>query len=144
MRAVMRDSDAPPFEDAAAFVAGRSPFRLEATAGDWSEFEVIDSNGETVLEADLWTGGEAREELRELEEFLDQHDGDERAREAVKAHLRNASAIVAMQVLMSRYDESVAAANAIIDYLEQRPGVLTQVDTLGWYDGSELILREPE
>ena len=143
MRAVMRDWDAPPFEDAAAFVAERSPFRLEAIAG-WSEFEVIDSSSETVLAADLRTGGAAREELGELECFLDELDGDDRAREAVKAHLREASAILGMQVLMSRYDESVAAANAIIDYLEQRPGVLTQVDTLGWYDGPKLILRERE
>ncbi len=40
-----------------------------------------------------------------------------------------------MQVLPSVHEQSVAAANAIIDYLEQRPGVLTQVDTIGWYDG---------
>ena len=49
-----------------------------------------------------------------------------------------------MQILMSRYDDSVAAANAIVDYLEQQPGVLTQVDTVGWYDGPELVLQEPE
>jgi hypothetical protein len=32
----------------------------------------------------------------------------------------------------------------MIDYLEQRPGVLVQVDTVGWYAGPELILRESE
>jgi hypothetical protein len=47
-----------------------------------------------------------------------------------------------MQVLMSRYDDSVAAANAVVDFPEQRPGVLTQVDTVGSYDGPELILQE--
>ena len=100
--------------------------------------------GETVLAADVWTGDAAREELAELEEFLDDLTGLDDARDAVRQHLRDASAVVGMQVLMSRYDESVAAANAVIDYLEQRPGVLTQVDTVGWYDGSELVLQEPD
>ena len=44
----------------------------------------------------------------------------------------------------SAYDESVAAANTIIDFLEQRERVLTQIDTVGWYDGPELVLTEPE
>jgi hypothetical protein len=78
----------------------------------------------------------------ELEEVLDDLEGDEGAREAVRAHLREASAVVGMQVLMSRYDDSVAAANAVVDFLEQRPGVLTQIDTVGWYEGPELILQE--
>ena len=62
----------------------------------------------------------------------------------VRWRSREADAVVGMQVLMSRYDASVAAANAIIEYFEQRPGVLTQVDTVGWYDRAELVLREPE
>ena len=70
--------------------------------------------------------------------------GSAPGREAVRAHLRAASAVVGMQVLMSAYDESVAAANAIIDFLEQRESVLTQIDTVGWYDGPELILKEPD
>jgi len=41
-----------------------------------------------------------------------------------------------MQILPSVDDASVAAANAIIDYLEQRPGVLTQIDTVGWYSSN--------
>ena len=95
-----------------------------------------------MLAADLWTGEAAREELRELEEVFDDLQGAQDAREAVQAHLQDASAVVGMQVLMSRYDDSVAAANAVVDFLEQRPGVLTQVDTVGWYDGPELILQE--
>jgi len=43
---------------------------------------------------------------------------------------------------MSAYDDAVAAANAIIEFFEQRPGVLTQVDTVGWCHGRELILKE--
>jgi hypothetical protein len=144
MRAVIRDWHAPPFAEAANFVADRSEFRLRSATAGWSEFEAIDSAGETVLAADLWTAGAAREELAELEELLVDHDGDEDAREAVRAHLREASAVVGMQVLMSRYEDSVAAANAVIGYLEQHPGVLTQVDTLGWYDGWELVLHERE
>jgi hypothetical protein len=142
IRAVVRDWHSPRFQDAATFVAERSPFRLNAATGGWSDFEVLDAEGETVLAADLWTDEAAREELEELEEFLDDLEGHPGAREAVRAHLRGASAVVGMQVLMSRYDESVAAANSIIDYLEQRPGVLTQVDTVGWYDGPELVLQE--
>ena len=46
-----------------------------------------------------------------------------------------------MQILMSVYDEAVAAANVIIEFLDQRPGVLVQVDGVGWYDGPNLILR---
>ena len=58
-------------------------------------------------------------------------------------HLSSASAVVGMQILMSAYDESVAVANLVIAFLEQRPGVLTRVDTVGWYEGSDLILEEP-
>lgn len=144
MRAVIRDWQAPPFAEAAAFVAERSPFRLKSLAEGWADFEATDGAGETVLAADLWTAENAREELAELEEFLDDLHGKEGARETVRLHLREATAVVGMQVLMSRYDESVAAANAIIEYLEQRPGVLTQVDTVGWYDGPELLLQEGE
>jgi hypothetical protein len=75
---------------------------------------------------------------------VDELDGPERAHEAVRAHLREASAVVGMRVLMSAYDESVAAANAIIDFLERRERVLTQIDTVGWYDGPELLLKEPD
>jgi hypothetical protein len=144
MRAVVREWNAPPFDEAAVFVADHSPFRLQSPVRGWSEFEVVDAAGETVLAADVWTGDAAREELAELEEFLDDLTGLDDARDAVRQHLRDASAVVGMQVLMSRYDDSVAAANAVIDYLEQRPGVLTQVDAVGWYDGPELVLHEPD
>ena len=144
MRAVMREWHAPSFDEAASFVADRSPFRLKSLADGWSDFEAVDETGEPVLAADLWTAEDAQEELRELEEFLDDHDGDEDARDAVRLHLQASTAIVGMQVLMSRYDDSVAAANALIEYLEQRPGVLSQVDTVGWYSGSELVLQERE
>ena len=40
---------------------------------------------------------------------------------------------------MSAYDDAVAAANMIIDFFEHYPGTLTQVDTVGWYDGPNLI-----
>jgi hypothetical protein len=143
MRAVVRDWTEPSFADAATFVASHSPFRLQSPSQTWSDFEAVDATGETVLAADVWTGEAARGELAELEEFLDELDGDDGDRDAVRQHLREADAVVGMQVLMSRYDDSVSAANAIVDYLEQRPGVLTQVDTVGWYDGPELVLREP-
>jgi hypothetical protein len=78
------------------------------------------------LAADLTTGPEAREELDELEEFLDDLEGSTSAREAVRTHLRTASAVIGMQILMSAYDDAVAAANTIINFFEQRPGVLTR------------------
>ena len=109
-----------------------------------ADFEALNQQGETVLAVDLWTAAHAREEFAELEELLDELDGPERAHEAVRAHLREASAVVGMRVLMSAYDESVAAANAIIDFLERRERVLTQIDTVGWYDGPELLLKEPD
>ncbi|WP_328328296.1 hypothetical protein OHA70_03160 [Kribbella sp. NBC_00382] len=56
--------------------------------------------------------------------------------------LATATAVVGLQVLPSRHDESVAAANQVITFLERSPGVLTQVDTVGWYDGDSLILQE--
>jgi hypothetical protein len=49
-----------------------------------------------------------------------------------------------MEILMSAHDASVAAANTVIEFLEQRERTLTQVDTVGWYDGSKLILTDPE
>ncbi len=145
MRAVLTDCDELSFDELSAFVAERSPFRVRAIGDrDWAEFEAVNHEGRTVLAADLTTGSAAREELDELEELLEDLDGPENAREAVKAHLQRASGVVGMQMLMSVYDDSAAAANAIIDYLEQRPRVLTQVDTVGWYDGPNLILQEPD
>ncbi len=145
MRAVLKDWHDPPFNEAAAYVADHSTFRLRQT-GDagWAEFEMLDEAGTTVLAGDLTVGEEIREELDELEEFLPELEGPEAARDAVRAHLRDARAVVGMQVLPSVYDESVAAANVIIEYLEQRPGVLTQVDTVGWYDGATLLVGEPD
>lgn len=145
MRAVLADWHELPFEELATFVAETSPFRVQAADGQgWSDFEALDQQGNTVLAADLWTGARAREEPEELGECLDDLDGTADACEAIRAHLRAASAVVGMQVLMSTYDESVAAANAIIDFLERRETVLTQIDTAGWYDGPELLLQEPD
>ena len=145
MRAVLADWDDLSFEGLAEFVEQRSQFRVRSV-GDrgWAEFEALNPGDTVVLAGDLTTGSDAREELDELEEFLDDLAGSTAHRESVRAHLRQASAVVGMQILMSAYDDAVAAANAIIDYLEQRPRVMTQVDTVGWYDGSELILRERE
>jgi hypothetical protein len=145
MRAVLADWHEPPFGELAMFIAETSPFRVQAAGRrGWAEFEALNEQGETVLAVDLWTGAHAREELEELAEFLDALDGPARAHEAVRAHLREASAVVGMQVLMSAYDESVAAANAIIDFFEGRERVLTQIDTVGWYDGPELLLKDPD
>jgi hypothetical protein len=145
MRAVLAEWDDPSFADLTAFVEQRSEFRLKSP-GDrgWAEFEALNPDGTTVLAGDLTTGNAAREELNELEQFLDDLAGSSSARDSVKDHLRQASAVVGMQILMSVHDDAVAAANTIIDYLEQRPGVLTQVDTVGWYNGPDLILREPD
>jgi hypothetical protein len=145
MRAVLFEWHEPPFDEIVAFVAGHGSFRVQPVGDrEWMEFEVVNAAGTTVLAADLMTGSDAREEMEELLEFVDELDGPDSARELVESHLRTAEAVVGMQVIMSVYDDSVAAANAIIDYLERRPGVLTQVDTVGWYDGPELILREPD
>ncbi len=68
MRAIVREWHEPPFEELAAFVAQRSPFRVNAVGGRvWSEFEALDQGGTTVLALDLTTGADVREELDELE-----------------------------------------------------------------------------
>jgi hypothetical protein len=146
MRAIALEWDDRAFAEAEAFIAKRSLFRLRSVQGrEWAEFEVVDSAGEAVLAGDLIADdAAAREELDELDEHLEGLFGTDAARHAVREHVREAAAIVGMQVFMSRYDDSVAAANAMIDYLEQRPGVLVQVDTVGWYAGPELILRESD
>jgi hypothetical protein len=145
MRAILSEWDNPAFDDLAEFVAERGVFRMEPVAGrGWAEFEAVNAQGTTVLAGDLTTGNDAREELTELEDSLDDLAGTTAARDAVRSRLRNSSAIVGMQILMSAYDDAVAAANTIIDYLERHPNVLTQVDTVGWYDGPELILQEPD
>jgi hypothetical protein len=144
MRAVIRAWTAPKFESLAAFVAEESPFQAVGINGrGWDEFEVRQS-ATTVLAGDLWTGDRAREELAELADFLPDLDGTHEAKVAVQNHLAEADAVVGMQILMSAYDASVAAANAVIAFLEQTPGVLTQVDTVGWYDGPDLVLKEPD
>ena len=145
MRAVLDEWHEPSFGELAEHVAGHSDFRARDVDGrGWREFELLGPDGTTVLAADLTVGKDTREELDELDEFVDDLDGDAAIREAVRAHLRDATAVVGMQVLPSVHEASVAAANAVIDYLEQRPGVLVQVDTVGWYDGLELILRETD
>ncbi len=62
----------------------------------------------------------------------------------MRTHLRAASVVVGMQVLISAYDESVAAANVIMDFLEQHGEVLIQIDTVGWYDGRDSLLKYPD
>ena len=145
MRAVLAEWDNPSFDDLTTFVEQRSSFRVKSVADRrWAEFEALNPDGAALLAGDVTTGSAAREELDELDECLDDLAGSPSARDAVRDHLREASAVVGMQILMSAYDDAVAAANTIIDYLEQRPGVLTQVDTVGWYDGPDLILKEPD
>ena len=145
MRAVLREWRGTPFEDLIAFVASNSTYRVTDVGGrGWHEFEVCAEDGPAVLAADLTMGDVAREELDELLEFLEDLEGSDDARRAVADHLSSACAVVGMQILMSSYDDSVAAANVVIAFLECNPGVLTQVDTVGWYDGPDLILRELE
>jgi hypothetical protein len=138
MRAVMSDWHEPSLEELDTFVQDRSGFRVTSPSGrGWEEFEAVDGTGRTVLAGDLWLGEAAREELEELEEFLEDLDGSAAARRTVGEHMANASAVVGMQILMSAYDEAVAAANVVIDFLEQGPRLLIQADTVGWYDGPE-------
>ncbi|MET7277151.1 hypothetical protein ABZS29_02880 [Kribbella sp. NPDC005582] len=143
MRAVIRDWPEHELGDLVAFLREQDE-GFTVSGGDWADFEIQDLRGVAVLAADLTLGNEVREELAELTEFLSDHEGSVAAQQKVKAHLENASAVVGMQVLMSRYDDSVLAANQLITFLERSPGVLTQVDTVGWYDGDELILQEAE
>lgn len=119
MRAVIGTWPDPPFADLVTFVDGQADgFAAVAMAGDgWSEFEVHDQHGTIVLVADLSIGDEVREELDELVEFLDEHDGPPGARATVESHLASASAVVGLQILPSKYDESVAAANQVIAFL---------------------------
>jgi hypothetical protein len=143
MRAVLAEWEEPSFADLAAFVSQQSPYALRAIVDPWwKAFEAVDGEGQTVLAGDVWFGLHAREELDELEEFIEDLEGSDAARDRVASHLRDATAVVGLQILMSAYDDAVAAANAIIEFFEQRPGVLTQVDTVGWYDGGELILKQ--
>jgi NAD(P)-dependent dehydrogenase (short-subunit alcohol dehydrogenase family) len=145
MRATLREWTDPAFEELIAFVANDSTYRVTDIGGrGWREFEVCAEDGATVLAADLTTGDDVRQELDELAELLEDLEGSDDARRAVADHLSGASAVVGMQILMSSYDDAVAAANAVVAFLERNPDVLTQVDTVGWYDGPDLILREPD
>ncbi|WP_405061538.1 type I secretion C-terminal target domain-containing protein [Kribbella sp. NBC_01505] len=144
MRAVISSWPGHEFGELVAFVGEQSDGFVVSGDG-WADFEIHDPAGDAVLIADLITGeAEVREELEELLESLDDLRGSPAAHEKVEAHLRTASAVVGMQIIMSRYDESVAAANQLIAFLERSPGVLTQIDTVGWYDLDDLILQEPE
>ncbi|MFI5732151.1 hypothetical protein ACIA49_18650 [Kribbella sp. NPDC051587] len=143
MRAVITSWPGHEFAELVAFVAAQDEGFVVSGPG-WADFEVHDARGDAVLVADLTVDDRAREELDELVEFLEDVEGTATARQQVTDHLASASAMVGMQIVMSRYDESVAAANQVISFLERSPGVLTQVDTVGWYDGDNLILQDPE
>ena len=144
MRAVLADWQEPSFDDLAWFVGRQGRYSMRALGNQpWSDFEAINRDGQAVLAGDVWLDGRAREELDELDEFIGDLVGPDDARERVRAHLRDARAVVGLQILMSVYDESVAAANAVIEFFEQQTETLTQVDTVGWYDGT-LVLEEPE
>ena len=123
----------------ADFLGERGAYAV-APGGEWREFEVTDSSGETLVAGDLTSGEEIREEIEELRESAE--DADELARERVLDHLDRAVAVVGMQVLTSAGDDALAAARAVAAFLEKRAECLTQVDLEGWYDGSELILEE--
>ena len=144
MRAVLADWQEPSFDDLAGFVARQGRYSMRALGNQpWSDFEAINRDGQAVLAGDVWLGARAREELDELDEFIADLDGFDDARQRVRAHLRDARAVVGLQILTSAYDDSVAAANAVIEFFEQQTETLTQVDTVGWYDGSTLVLEEP-
>jgi len=151
MRAVMRAWEDRRFEDLVSWVEAVSDGMRVISPGDrgWLEFEVLDAGDTSVLQGDLsLAGGEGSdmlaEEREELLDFLDEFEGSGEAVARVREHLQSATAIVGMRVSMTSYEASVAAANLVIAFLEQRPGVLTQVDALGWYDGDELILDEED
>jgi hypothetical protein len=143
-RVVIGTWSEPPFSELATFVGEQDGGLVVASVdgAGWSDFEVHHVHGATLLVADLTVGDDVREELGELAEALDEHDGSPAARATVASHLASATAVVGLQILASRYDESVAAANQVITFFERSPGVLTQVDTVGWYDGDALILQE--
>ena len=147
MRAVLKSWHDPPIEDLADF-AQRKELRwtvVTPSGRGWDDFECVDSAGETILEGDLTlrgSDGRLQEELDDLNDDLERHRGSPEALAVVRAHIATAKAIAGMRILMSRYDDSVDSANGIIRYLEQEPGALVQVDTVGWYQGDELLLRQ--
>ncbi|TDD58782.1 hypothetical protein E1263_17885 [Kribbella antibiotica] len=143
MRAVITSWPEHEFAALGTFI-GEQDEGFVVSGLDWPDFEIHDARGNAVLVADLTLGDDVREELAEELEALEDLAGSPAARQKVESHLATATAVVGMQILMSRYDDSVAAANQLITFLERTPGVLTQVDTVGWYDGDDLILQEPE
>lgn len=139
MRAVLPTPESRDFDDLRERMAAEQ--RLEVT-GSWSDFEVHTADGTSILAGDTWTGDDAAEDLEELRDELPDLKGRKAARTRVAEALTSAAALVGLQIVMSSYDESVDAANAIIAYLEERAEVLTQIDTVGWYAADKLILRE--
>lgn len=143
MRAFVTSWADLPFEELVAFMHEHSDFEVRAAGGrGWLEFEAVNAEGQTVLSADLSRGDDVREEAEELDELLEDLAGAPAAREQVRAHLATADAVLGLQILASVHEQAVDAANAIFGFLEQRPGVLVQVDGVGWYDGADLILNE--
>ena len=142
MRAVLPAPEERPIEELAAFVAAAGDgLRVASPDGaGWSDFDLLGSDGEPILLCEQWVGDDAREELDELAEEVDDHDGSPEAIARVKEGLSGAGATIGLQIVMSAYDASVAAANLVIDFLEQQPGVLAQVDGVGWYAGGEQLL----
>ncbi len=144
MRGVLPTWEAPDFADLERWVARDGRFVvLPEPAPGWTEFELGRPGGTAVVAGDVVTGAGVREEVLELEEELDGLEGEAAARTAVREHLGAAQAIVGLRISPDHYDDAVAAANVVLEHFEQRPGMLTQVDTVGWYDGATLVLRDP-
>ncbi|OAI39820.1 hypothetical protein AYO39_02410 [Actinobacteria bacterium SCGC AG-212-D09] len=145
MRAVVLDWEERSIDDLVAFASeNERELRLFfPRERNWREFEVHDEDGQAILEGDLAMVGQdelASGEVKELTDSLAGLDGASERLDRVRDHLASAHAIVALRILPSGYDAAVDAANVIFWFLEQRPGVLAQIDGVGWYDHDQLIL----
>lgn len=153
MRALLREWKPRPLDELVAFSEEYGyPLRVRTVAEapprdpDSIEAELVGLNGSepVAVEVALDEGMPdclLREEVEEFRAELDDAVASADAKRKVRDHLDGTRAIVAVRVPASDSEEGLAAANTVLAYFKQRPGVMVQADGEGFYVGDDLIVE---
>ena len=152
MRAFCTAAEVPPLHAVLAWVAEQGVvLQVDLPAGEmtadlpmWDEAELSYKAERQPIECSVARDEGTpdclfREEIRELEEFLEDA-GDTPVKERVLEHLRQSRYVVANQLLSDVDDEGYRASALILEYFVQHAGGLIQADAEGFYEGDSLIL----
>ena len=152
VRALLTEWEPQPLDELLEHARQRGcelrPERSDTATDDagWAEVDLRGpgSTSPVTVEIALDDGdphGLVREEVKEFHDELHDAEASQEAIEKVRDHLTQTRAIVAVRLPASDAEAAADAAEMVLDYYAQRPGVLFQMDADGFYDGDERIVE---